>query len=82
MAEASDSGRAAGQVTAARQREGRREGRAAELGRRRRSSSGAGEMAASAEAASPPRVAEIARNGVLKGAEPEVNQSKKQRVSV
>jgi len=39
-------------------------------------------MATSAEAARPLRVAEIARNGVLKGAELEINQTRKQWMSV
>lgn len=39
-------------------------------------------MAVCAEAARPPRVAEIARNGVLKGADLDINQSRKQWMSL
>lgn len=39
-------------------------------------------MAVCAEADRPPRVAEIARNGVLKGADLDINQSRKQWMSL
>lgn len=39
-------------------------------------------MAMSVEAARPPCVAEIARNGVLKGADLDINQSRKQWMSL